>query len=82
MHIAAALNVPIVAIFGSTSPEAGYGPYTYAAEIVEHTLSCRPCGLHGYRRCPQGHFRCMREITAEEVIAAAEKQLKDVRCTQ
>jgi heptosyltransferase II len=76
MHIAAALNVPIVAIFGSTSPDAGYGPYTHAAEIVEHTLSCRPCGLHGYRRCPLGHFRCMREITAEEVMTAVEKQLK------
>jgi heptosyltransferase II len=76
MHIAAALNIPIVAIFGSTSPEAGYGPYTHAAGIVEHTLSCRPCGLHGYRRCPQGHFRCMKEITAQEVIAMAEKQLK------
>jgi heptosyltransferase-2 len=76
MHVAAALGVPIVAIFGSTSPRAGYGPYTRSAEIVEHDLPCRPCGLHGYPRCPLGHFKCMKEIIPEEVTAAVEKQLK------
>lgn len=76
MHIGTALGVPVVAIFGSTSPSGGYGPYTKEAEIVEHTLPCRPCGLHGYRRCPLGHFNCMREITPKEVMAAVERQLK------
>ena len=75
MHIGTALGVPIVAVFGSTSPSGGYGPYTKEAEIVEHTLPCRPCGLHGYRRCPLGHFKCMKEITPQEVVAAAEKLL-------
>ena len=79
MHIAGALGIPIVAIFGSTSPQAGYGPYSPLAQIVEHSLPCRPCGLHGYHRCPQGHFRCMREITSEEVLSSVEKQLKIVR---
>lgn len=76
MHVGTALDIPIVAIFGSTSPDGGYGPYTETAVIVEHTLLCRPCGLHGYRRCPLGHFKCMKEITPEEVMTAVEKQLR------
>ena len=75
MHVATALGIPVVAIFGSTSPLAGYGPYSATAEIVEHPLECRPCGPHGHQQCPLGHFRCMKEITPEEVVAAVERLL-------
>lgn len=75
MHIGTALSVPVVAVFGSTSSSGGYGPYTKRAEIVEHTLPCRPCGLHGYRRCPLGHFKCMKDIGPEEVMAAVRRQI-------
>ena len=76
MHIGTALGVPIVAIFGSTSPGGGYGPYTKTAEIVEHTLPCRPCGKHGHAKCPLGHFNCMKQITSGEVMAGVEKMMK------
>ena len=76
MHVAAALGIPIVAIFGSTTPDLGYGPHSTPARIIEHSLDCRPCGRHGYQSCPLGHFRCMKEIRPEEVLTAAQEMLK------
>ena len=75
MHVGVAQNVPVVAIFGSTTLSLGYGPYTDRAEVVERSLDCRPCGRHGYSTCPRGHFNCMKQITPEQVMAAAEKWL-------
>jgi heptosyltransferase-2 len=64
MHLASALNAPVTAIYCSTVPEFGFGPLSDDSAIVQTgtPLSCRPCGLHGYRECPEKHFRCGREI--------------------
>jgi heptosyltransferase-2 len=73
MHIAEARGVPVVAVFGPTVREFGFFPRGAHATVVEHTgLSCRPCTHIGLPRCPLGHFRCMKEITAESVTDAAE----------
>lgn len=60
LHLASSVNAPVTAFFCSTVPEFGFGPLSDNAIIVETTvkLSCRPCGLHGKRKCPEGHFRC------------------------
>jgi len=60
VHFASAMNAPITAIFCSTVPSFGYGPLSDDAHIVEtqETLSCRPCGSHGKKECPQKHFKC------------------------
>jgi len=73
MHVAAALDVPVVAIFGATTPEMGFAPYTDKSRIVESSLplECRPCSPHGPKKCPEGHFRCMNDITPEAVLKAA-----------
>jgi heptosyltransferase-2 len=71
VHMASAMRKPVVAIFGSTVPEFGFGPYGVDHVIVQRMLDCRPCGIHGKKKCPQGHFRCMKEITADEVFNAA-----------
>jgi heptosyltransferase-2 len=45
------------------------GPLADESRVVEHpTLPCRPCHPHGPARCPQRHFRCMREIDAAQVL--------------
>ena len=75
MHVAAALGVPVVAIFGSTVPEQGYAPYATRAVVVQRDLDCQPCGRHGHARCPLGHFRCMREIEVADVMAGADGAL-------
>ncbi len=62
MHLAAALGLPVVAIFGSTD-ERATGPLSPLARIVKHPVACSPCGL---RQCPID-FRCMESVTVDEV---------------
>ncbi len=66
MHIAAAFNVPLAAIFGSTD-HTGTAPYTERAVIVRKDVPCAPCKL---RECPTDH-QCMTAVTADDVVAAA-----------
>ncbi|XOB65868.1 lipopolysaccharide heptosyltransferase II [Deferribacteres bacterium DY0037] len=69
MHIATACDVPCVAIFGPTVKELGFYPYDEKSLIAEiEGLPCRPCGKHGGNKCPKGHFKCMNEITPENVM--------------
>jgi heptosyltransferase II len=63
MHLAAALAIPTVGIFGSTNPERT-GPSGRCAGVVYHRLECSPC-LD--RTCRFGHYNCLREITPAEV---------------
>jgi heptosyltransferase-2 len=66
MHIAAAFNVPLVAIFGPTD-HLGTAPFSERAVIIRKAVDCAPCKL---RNCPTDH-RCMTEVTAEDVFHAA-----------
>jgi heptosyltransferase-2 len=68
MHIAAALGVPTVAVFGSTD-ETVTGPYGPRTRIVKHPVECSPCLL---RECPIDH-RCMNGVTVDEVCRAAQE---------
>ena len=76
MHTACAMQVPVLALFGSTVREFGFTPYNNRnfkpeayqplAEILENkTLSCRPCTHIGRESCPKKHFKCMLELTPE-----------------
>lgn len=59
LHLASSVNAPVTAFFTSTIPEFGFGPLSDNSKIFEvKSLECRPCGLHGYRACPLGHFKC------------------------
>ncbi len=60
LHIASAVNAPTTAFFCATVPNFGFGPLADDAEIAEtlENLDCRPCGLHGGKECPKGHFKC------------------------
>jgi heptosyltransferase-2 len=72
MHVAAALGRPVVAVFGPTVREFGFFPIGERAVVVEGgPLPCRPCALHGRARCPEGHFRCMTDVSVECVWEAA-----------
>jgi heptosyltransferase-2 len=74
MHVAEAVGTPLIAIFGSTTRELGFFPQLAVSRVIENrNLACRPCSHLGYRQCPRGHFRCMREIPPAEVLARANK---------
>ena len=76
LHLASAMNTPTIAIFGPTVPAFGFGPLAEHSVVVGmDSLACRPCDRHGPRRCPLGHWRCMREIMAEDVAALARERL-------
>ena len=75
MHIANALNVPVVAIFGPTHPKLGFAPRGDRAMVVERDLDCRPCGTHGHTQCPIGTHACMRELAPTAVLAALDRLL-------
>jgi heptosyltransferase-2 len=69
-HLASAVDTPTITIFGPTVPAFGFGPLARRSMTIGHaTLACRPCDRHGPRRCPLGHWRCMRELTASDVAA-------------
>ncbi len=64
MHIACALKVPVLAVFGSTVEEFGFVPYKNKSIILQNDgLSCRPCTHIGRESCPKKHFKCMEEVT-------------------
>ncbi|MCF8331884.1 MAG: glycosyltransferase family 9 protein [Bacteroidales bacterium] len=70
LHLSSAVNAPVTAVFCSTVPDFGFGPLSDNRYVVEvnHKLSCRPCGLHGFVKCPEGHFKCGKNITIDQLI--------------
>ena len=70
MHFASSVNAPVTAVYCSTIVGFGYGPLSDKSFVVEieETLSCRPCGLHGKKACPLGHFNCANKITNEQLL--------------
>ena len=64
MHLADALDVPLVALFGSTSPILT-GPYKQRESVIQKKVPCAPCFK---RRCPID-FPCMKKIETEEVLS-------------
>ncbi|MDH4028029.1 MAG: HAD-IIIA family hydrolase, partial [Nitrospirota bacterium] len=71
MHMAAALYVPVVGIFGSTNRTAT-GPYGTGHKVITRELPCSPCMK---RECPLGHLRCMTEITSDEAFNSLKEVL-------
>jgi heptosyltransferase-2 len=63
-----ALGIPTELLFGPNDP-ASVAPVAHA-RIVTQPLACRPCNRAGKTRCPEGHHRCMRDTTPDQVLAA------------
>jgi len=76
MHIAAALDVPVFAIFGPANP-VRTGPYGFIHTVIQKDLECSPC----YAHTPCRHYRCMEELTVPEVFEKIQYALKNKKET-
>jgi ADP-heptose:LPS heptosyltransferase len=72
LHLGTAVGTPVIGLFGPTSRHWGFYPSGLRDQVLEVSLACRPCSLHGQKRCPHGQ-RCLREIAPELVL----RRLKD-----
>jgi heptosyltransferase-2 len=77
MHIASALPVPVVAIFGPTHPKLGFAPVGSRNVVLCADVKCSPCSLHGEKRCGKRSRFCMDLIEPDMVIEAVERLLKE-----
>ncbi len=70
LHLSSAVNAPVCAVYCSTVPRFGFYPLSDFSAVVEikEDLYCRPCGSHGYKACPEGHFRCAKDITIQPLL--------------
>lgn len=70
LHLCSAVNAPVCAVFCSTIPGFGFGPLSQNSTIIEteEPITCRPCGLHGRKNCPQGHFKCALNIKNNQLL--------------
>ena len=73
MHLAAALGVPTVSLFGSTEPVLT-GPVGDRHRVLRHHVPCSPCFK---RECPFGHYDCMTGLTPARVAAALREALAE-----
>jgi ADP-heptose:LPS heptosyltransferase len=85
MHIGAALKKPVIAVWGSTTPSFGMVPYYGKKYLMNHAhpyddvqvhkLWCRPCTKMGRNKCPQGHFKCMKNIDIDDMVRKVDMRL-------
>ncbi|MCO4753612.1 MAG: glycosyltransferase family 9 protein [Bacteriovoracaceae bacterium] len=71
LHLASSVDAKTTAIFCSTVPEFGYTPLSSDSKVIttQERLECQPCGLHGKKQCPLGHFKCSNLISIEQVAS-------------
>ena len=69
MHLAGAVATPVIALFGCTTPEWGFYPYGPRDVILENSLPCRPCTLHGAERCARD-YACLETLAPEAATQA------------
>ena len=78
LHIANAVKTDVISFFGPTVRRFGCYPYRRNDKMLEIDLYCRPCSKHGGRRCPEKHFRCMREIKPDMAFEVVISHLKGI----
>ena len=76
LHITSARKVPVIAIYGSTTPAFGFIPYKVPNRICEIEMDCRPCSHIGKKECHKKSFNCMKLLTPEIVFEKVEDLIK------
>lgn len=77
-HLGVAADIPVLTIFCSTIPGFGFYPYNKNSRTISiDDLYCKPCGIHGHKKCPEEHFRCAHDLTPNKVIRAVKEMLSE-----
>ena len=77
-HLALCANVPVLMLYCSTIPEFGFYPYSRKSGYLNiEGLSCKPCGIHGKKKCPVGTFDCGKKLTPGLVIKKTEEMINE-----
>ncbi len=79
MHLAEAVGVPVVALFGPTVRSFGYFPSLPQSRVVEQYLPCRPCSRNGAIPCPKGTGECLATIPVSRVLETVLTSLDGAR---
>ena len=80
VHLASAVDTPVVEIYGPTVPQFGFAARPVLSRFVEpDPLACRPCHHHGPAVCPLVHHRCMRDTSISSVLAEVRNILHNLR---
>jgi heptosyltransferase-2 len=70
LHVAEACGLPVIALFGPTHPALGFAPRDPRSRCLRTGIACSPCDLHGPKRCPRGHHRCLQDLDTGTVVDA------------
>ena len=77
-HFGVCANIPVLTIYCSTVPEFGFSPYNSGSSFVSlNGLECKPCGIHGYNKCPIKTFVCGLSLKPQAVISEIEGIVND-----
>ena len=75
-HLGMCADVPVLMIYCSTVPDFGFYPYNKKSYFLSYNdLACKPCGIHGFERCPLKHFACGYKLKPETVINKIEEMI-------
>jgi heptosyltransferase II len=70
VHMGMCVDIPVLGLYCSTVPDFGFYPYNYKSSFLSYSdLSCKPCGIHGYKECPLTHFECGKRLLPGAVIS-------------
>ena len=77
MHLGLAAHINVFALFGPTVPEFGFAPFGPKSKIFENQeLDCRPCAIHGSKKCPIKTFDCMKSMLPEKIASKVLEHIK------
>jgi len=75
-HLGVCSDIPVLTLYCSTVPDFGFYPYNNKSRWLSYSeLECKPCGIHGYYKCPLKHFQCGYKLEAGLVISVIKEIL-------
>ncbi len=77
-HLGMCAGIPVLTLYCSTVPEFGFYPYNSGSSFLSlNDLYCKPCGIHGYEKCPVKNFKCGYNLLPDVVISKIKEMLDD-----